>query len=521
MSTIPVVLQNAHPGAVAATYTTASVTPAANTRAIVFGTCYKNSLMASKPTISDSLGTITWTELGNVHTSNATNPDLWTVVWISNDLGPTPAAMTVTVAATAASGTTCSIITVLSADTDGTALQVASGEDLTAGDPSFTFVFVPGANNIVLGCNWHGGGNSITKPTGYTNLFDSTPTNLTARRVEIFYDNTSAAQGPNATVSTNIRSTVIAVELAPAPTGTNTPVGLAVTVTTTSSLAKLAGKIASVVVTATGIVKRAATKLLNVTSTTTGSLLKASSKSLANTVTTTSSLVKRVNKAVAAVATTIGDLAVGKIAVAREFQRNFLATVTTTSITKLGVSKSLSTVVTTSRVLAKVTAKKFAVVVTTTASGVRSTAKAILLATATTTASVSKALGKVALLANVVTTSVVNASTGTLYPIILAVTVTTTGSVKRGIVRSLTAGVTTLASLTKSVSKTIAASVTLAVVLKQAAHVLFLPLTFRLITAQEDLRKVYALVTPRLIQTYEDRRIIYTALEDDTIVSEN
>lgn len=222
MSTAPVTLLNANPGAVAASYTTASVTPAANTKAIVFGTYDKASLLASKPTISDSLGTLTWSELGNVHTSNASNPDLWIVAWISNDLGPTPAAMTVTVAATGGRAGTCSIITVLSADTNGTALQVASAEDLATGDPSFTFASAPGATNIKVGCNWHGGGNAITKPAAYTNLFDNTPTNVASRRHEVFYNNTTAAQGPNASSSGNIRSVVLAIELAPASASTYT-----------------------------------------------------------------------------------------------------------------------------------------------------------------------------------------------------------------------------------------------------------------------------------------------------------
>lgn len=218
MSTAPVTQINANPGALGATYTTASVTAPANTRLIVFGTWYRNATL-NKPTITDSLGTITWTELGNIHTSNATNPDLWIVCWISNDLGASPSAMTITVASTSGTGGTASVISVLSADTDGTALQVASGEDLSTGDPSFTFGSTPGTNNLVIGCNWHGGGNAITKPTGYTNLFDNTPTNVAARRHEVFYDNTSAAIGPNQSTSGNQRSVVLAIELSPAAAG--------------------------------------------------------------------------------------------------------------------------------------------------------------------------------------------------------------------------------------------------------------------------------------------------------------
>lgn len=219
MSTAPVTLVNAQPGATGTTYTTGSFTPGANTRVVVFGTAYRSNNVCGKPAISDSLGTLTWTELASVESSNTTTADLYTVIWISNDLGASPAAMTVTVTASPASALTASAVSVLTADTDGTALQTASGEDLSAGDPSFTFAAAPGTSNIVLGCNWAVGGNQITKPTGYTNLYDNTPTNVVARRHEVFYANASAPQGPNQSTSTNLRQTVVAVELAPPSSG--------------------------------------------------------------------------------------------------------------------------------------------------------------------------------------------------------------------------------------------------------------------------------------------------------------
>jgi hypothetical protein len=220
MASIPVLVLNCNPGALAATYTTASFTPVAGTKLVVFGVAYRATAMTVKPTITDSAG-LTWTEMGNVKASVFVNPDLWTVGWISSTIGASPPAMTVTVAQTGAAGVTACVLSVLAADTDGTVVQVAYGEDLAAGDPSYTFAATPGASNLVIGCNWHGGGNSIAKPAAYTDLFNLTPTNLTVRRVEVHYDNTSAAKGPNQSISTNVRSIVMAVELgfAAAPSG--------------------------------------------------------------------------------------------------------------------------------------------------------------------------------------------------------------------------------------------------------------------------------------------------------------
>jgi hypothetical protein len=221
MATAPTTILNFLPGALAATFTTASFTPVATTRLVVFGVAYRNAAMTVKPTISSTGNSLTWTEIGNNKTSSFVNPDLWVVGWISSAVPASPAAMTVTVANTSASGIAACVVSVLGADTDGTVIQAATGEDLLNGDPSFTFGATPGASRLVVGCNWHGGGNAITKPATYVNLFDNTPTNLTARRAEMFYAAASAPKGPNQSTSTNIRSVVMAVELGvtAAPTG--------------------------------------------------------------------------------------------------------------------------------------------------------------------------------------------------------------------------------------------------------------------------------------------------------------
>lgn len=212
MSTAPVLVLNVNPGSTTSPYTTASFTPVAGTRLIVHVYAFKATAGIVKPIITDS-ASLTWTELGNVKTSTFSNPDIWLVGWVSSVIPSSPAAMTVTVTDTAATGLTSSILSVLAADTDGTVIQTAYGEDLTAGKPSFTFAATPGASNIVIGATGMSGANSITGLAGYTSLFNLMPTNMTARRTACFYDTTSAAKGPNALTSTNVRSVVMAVEL--------------------------------------------------------------------------------------------------------------------------------------------------------------------------------------------------------------------------------------------------------------------------------------------------------------------
>jgi hypothetical protein len=211
MATAPVTVLNFNPGSLTSPFTTASFTPVAGTRLVVFGVAARNAAMTVKPTISSTA--LTWTEIGNNKTSTFANPDLWVVGWISGLVPASPAAMTVTITNASANAVAACVIQVAGADTDGTVIQATTGEDLANGDPSYTFAATPGAARLVLGCCWMSGGNAITKPTTYVNMFDNTPTNITARRAEVHYAIASAPKGPNQSTSTNIRSVVMAVEL--------------------------------------------------------------------------------------------------------------------------------------------------------------------------------------------------------------------------------------------------------------------------------------------------------------------
>jgi hypothetical protein len=219
MATAPVTVLNFNPGSLTSPFTTASFTPVAGTRLVVFGVSARNAVITVEPTISSSA--LTWTKIGGVKTSTFVNPDLYIVGWISNLVPASPAAMTVTITNASANAVAACVIQVAGADTDGTVIQAITGEDLLNGDPSYTFAATPGASRLVLGCCWMSGGNAITKPTTYINLFDNTPTNITARRAEVHYAITSPPKGPNQSTSTNVRSIVLAVELGvtAAPTG--------------------------------------------------------------------------------------------------------------------------------------------------------------------------------------------------------------------------------------------------------------------------------------------------------------
>ena len=216
MSTAPVV-KIAGTGAAAATWTTASYTPAANSREVAYVSAFKSTAGVALPTISDSAGN-TWTWLADKEISTAANPNIRGAWFISDDVGGSPAARTVTVASTGAASMAVMVGDVLSADTDGTIVQSASGEDLANGDPSCTFGSTPGASNICLAGASFGGGNTATaRPTGFSNLANFN--HSTARANSASYDVASASQGPLQYTSLNVRSIILAIELAPASGG--------------------------------------------------------------------------------------------------------------------------------------------------------------------------------------------------------------------------------------------------------------------------------------------------------------
>ena len=211
MSTAPVV-QVAGTGAQAATHTTASFTPPANTRLVAFVASYKGSAGVVLPTISDTSG-LTWTQLLDFVNSSFSVADVRGTWFISSSVGASPAAMTVTVTTVGGNSIGVTIASVLNADVSGSTVQVKTAEDLVNGDPILTFSAAPGATNITLLGTAGVGGNSFTVPAGYTAL--SNAAHSTARRHATSYDITSAAISPQY-VSTNTRVVMLGIELAPA-----------------------------------------------------------------------------------------------------------------------------------------------------------------------------------------------------------------------------------------------------------------------------------------------------------------
>lgn len=221
MSTAPIAIVQGT-GAAAATWTTASYTPAANAWELAFISSYKASASPALPTAVYGAGGA-WTYLCDAQTTTVANPNIRSAWYVSpTTTGATPAARTLQVDATGAAAISVGIETVLAVDTNGTIVQSASGEDLANGDPPFAFGSAPGATNVTMVGASFGGSNATTPPTGYTNLFSVTSS--TARRSSVAYDITSAAQSGSYT-STNIRSLCLAIELAPAGAGSQTITG--------------------------------------------------------------------------------------------------------------------------------------------------------------------------------------------------------------------------------------------------------------------------------------------------------
>lgn len=247
MSTAPVV-KIAGTGAAAATFTTASYTPEANSRELAYVSSFKSTAGVALPTISDTAGNV-WTQLASFETTTAANPNIRGVWFISDDTGGSPAARTVTVASTGAASMGVIIADVLSVDVSGSLAQAAvGGEDLANGDPSMTFGSTPGATNITLLGASFGGGNTGTKPASFTSLADAV--NSTARRNSASYDITSASIGPNQYTSTNVRSLILGIELAPAGSANKTLVAAAGSYSLSGTAASL--KLGRVVAAAAG-----------------------------------------------------------------------------------------------------------------------------------------------------------------------------------------------------------------------------------------------------------------------------
>jgi hypothetical protein len=212
VSTAPVLLVGGT-GAAAASHTTASFTPAANTRLLAFVGSFKATVGVALPTIVDSVG-LSWALLSDYVISTFANPDMRGSWFLSSSVGGSPATMTVTVASAGGNGMGVIIVSVLASEISGAIVQSKNGEDLVNGDPSLTFNSAPGATNITLvGASFTGGNSASGISAGYTLLANAIPS--TARRIAAHYDITSAGQTA-AYTTTNSRSIIMGIELAPA-----------------------------------------------------------------------------------------------------------------------------------------------------------------------------------------------------------------------------------------------------------------------------------------------------------------
>lgn len=509
MATAPVTLVNFNPGSLTSPFTTASISPVAGTYLIVVGVVADNIAIVNKPTISDSGGTIVWTELDNKHISSFSNPDLWLVAWISDLIPSSPPSITVTITNAGANAVAAGIVSVLAADTNGTMAQSASGEVTSGGTPSFTFGSTPNAAAICLCMSWMSGGNAVTKPATYTNLFDNTPTNVASRRASLSYDLASAIAGPVTVTSGNQRAVVLGIELALAGGGpTNTPQALNTTVTTTASMSKAIGKgLAVTVGTTVTALKSIAHKMLNTVTTTASQIKKTTKNTFANTVTTTASLtaMRVFLKALSVTVTTTSSMkrGVGKVA---------SVTVNTTASLVRSTAKKLSATVTTSALLTRLFPRSLNVTVTTSTSMVRSVGKKLNV-TVTSTASILKAISK-KLTANVVTTNILSALLPHLnFVVNLLVTVTTTSTMKRATSKGLNTVVNTTSNLTKQIGKYLDVFVTTSARLVSSSHLLTFIFGDRIIRARALLRTILGLEAERVIHTVQETRSIRTHQE--------
>lgn len=179
------VLQQAA-GATAATTTTASFTPNANTRLFAWAISWRAvTATPNDPVVTDSLGS-TWTEVPGSTTSFLTGTvDNIVAKVFYLDIGSSPSAMTVTCSATSSSRMSVVTFEISGGDTDFSNIFVANS---ATGDPSGTLSSMA-ATSIGVGLAAATGNNNFTPPTGYTELYDLAP-GIT-RRLTVVYDMTS------------------------------------------------------------------------------------------------------------------------------------------------------------------------------------------------------------------------------------------------------------------------------------------------------------------------------------------
>ena len=209
----------------AATFTVTQTNrnPPANCRMIVIARANRSggTAIPSKPTISSVAATgtnPTWTEIVNRHSSNVTTQDMWSVAWISNDVGaspPTGVDITVAVPGSPAN-TQISLhgMGVHANTTDGTIRQTQTSEDLANGDPSLTFGTAFLSNSLVIAdAMLLGSNNPVTASTGWRT--QRAATIQSGFRWITAYAKKAEGSTTVAVTSTNTRSIMIGFELNP------------------------------------------------------------------------------------------------------------------------------------------------------------------------------------------------------------------------------------------------------------------------------------------------------------------
>lgn len=176
------VLQQAA-GATAATTTTASFTPNANTRLFAWAISWRAvTATPNDPVVTDSLGS-TWTEVpGSTATFLTASVDNIVAKLFYLDIGGSPSAMTVTCAATSSSRMSVVTFEVSGGDTDFSNIFATSS---ATGDPSGTLSAMA-STSAGFGLAAAVGNNNFTPPSGYTELYDLAP-GIT-RRLTVCYD---------------------------------------------------------------------------------------------------------------------------------------------------------------------------------------------------------------------------------------------------------------------------------------------------------------------------------------------
>jgi hypothetical protein len=183
--------------------TTASFTPANGELLVVFGH-NKAAATPAKPAITDSLG-LSWTEVVDGDEGSRVRTTCYIAV-------ATGSAMTVTSTASGATQSSVHVVGYTGAAT--TITNFNSGSD-SAGDPAVTLGVSPSTGSAVVGSCAFNGGNNVTPPTGFAELYESTQASY---RSETASDETSPS-GTMTWSTSNTNAAAVVVEVKEASSG--------------------------------------------------------------------------------------------------------------------------------------------------------------------------------------------------------------------------------------------------------------------------------------------------------------